>query len=63
MDSEVITTEELHLTYRVVARMRDEFSTDSVENHALAIAEEFLRIAYRRRTSHDPIPGQFQLPA
>jgi hypothetical protein len=34
---------------------------EEVSGHVLAAAEELLRIAYRARTLHDPLPGQLDL--
>jgi hypothetical protein len=34
---------------------------EEVTGHVMAAAEELLRIAYRQRTLHDPLPGQATL--
>lgn len=61
MDHSLITTEEIHLAYRVVGRMADAERGEEVSEHLLRAAEELLRIAYRARTLHDPLPGQTSL--
>lgn len=62
MGHDDVTTEELHLAYRVVAMLADLERGEEVSGHVLAAAEELLRIAYRSRTQHDPVPGQTELP-
>jgi hypothetical protein len=56
-----ITTEELHLAYRIVAVIAERERGEEVTGHVMAAAEELLRIAYRQRTLHDPLPGQATL--
>jgi hypothetical protein len=56
-----VTTADLHLAYRVVAVLADLERGEEVSGHVLAAAEELLRIAYRARTEHDPLPGQGSL--
>ena len=53
-----VSTSDLHLAYRVVAVLADLERGEEVSGHVLAAAEELLRIAYRSRTLHDPLPGQ-----
>jgi hypothetical protein len=53
-----ITTEELHLCYRICAVIAEQERGEVVTGHVMAAAEELLRIAYRARTEHDPIAGQ-----
>lgn len=61
MEHSDVTTEELHLAYRVVAVLATLERGEEVSGHVLAAAEELLRIAYRSRTLHDPTPGQTSL--
>jgi hypothetical protein len=61
VDHSDITTEELHLCYRVVAALADLERSEEVSGHVLAAAADLLRIAYRARTLHDPLPGQRSL--
>jgi hypothetical protein len=61
VDHSDISTEELHLTYRVVSALADLERGEEVSGHVLAAAGELLRIAYRARTLHDPLPGQTSL--
>lgn len=62
MDHSDVTTEELHLAYRVVACLATLERGEEVSGHLLAATEELLRIAYRARTLHDPLAGQTSLP-
>lgn len=61
MGDPVITTEELHLAYRVVARLADAYSGEVIATAIFSAAAELLRVAYRSRTLHDPLPGQVSL--
>jgi hypothetical protein len=56
-----ISTEELHLAYRVVDSIAALERGEEVSGHVLAAAAELLRIAYRARTTHWPDPGQLRL--
>ena len=58
MSDESFTTEELHLAYRVVDRAADFVEHDVVATSVFRAAAELLRVAYRQRTQHDPLPGQ-----
>jgi hypothetical protein len=57
-----ITTEDLHLAYRVVAVLQDDESATYLDRLIFEAAAELLRIVYRARTLHDPLPGQTELP-
>ena len=57
----VIGTADLHLAYRVVDVMQDEFSDDVIRAAVLAAAAEVLRLAYLHRSTLDPISGQLPL--
>lgn len=61
MEHSDITTEELHHAYRIVGALATLERGEDVSGHVLAAAEELLRIAYRARTLHDPLPGQTSL--
>lgn len=61
MELSDFTSEELHLTYRVLACLAEVQRGEPVSGHVLAAAEELVRIAYRARTIHDPLPGQASL--
>jgi hypothetical protein len=61
MDHSDISTEELHLAYRVCSMLAQLERGEEVSGHVLAAAEELLRIAYRARTLHDPMPGQLSI--
>jgi len=56
------STEEIHLAYRIVDALADLERDEEVTGHVLAAAADLLRIAYRARTMHDPLPGQQGLP-
>jgi hypothetical protein len=56
-----ITTEELHLVHRVLDCLADLERGEEVSGHVLAAASELVRIAYRARTLHDPMPGQARI--
>lgn len=58
---DVIPTEELHLAYRVVDVLSGRYPSDVVTTAVLQAAAELLRVAYRQRTLHDPLPGQTTL--
>lgn len=62
MNFDVITTEDLHLAYRVVAVIADLVKDEPIGAGVFGAATELLRLAYRARTQHDPIPGQLYLP-
>jgi hypothetical protein len=61
VDHSDLTTEDLHLAYRVVDLVAELERGEEVSGHVLAAAAELLRIAYRARTQHDPLPGQTSL--
>jgi hypothetical protein len=61
VDHADLSTEDLHFAYRVVAMLASVERGEEVSGHVLAAAEELLRIAYRARTLHDPMPGQLDL--
>jgi hypothetical protein len=61
MEHSDITTEELHLAYRIVDALASLERGEEVSGHVLAAASELLRMAYRARTLHDPLPGQQRL--
>jgi hypothetical protein len=61
MNHDDVSTEELHLAFRVVGLLADLERGEEVSGHVLAAAEELLRIAYRARTQHDPMAGQSSL--
>jgi hypothetical protein len=61
MEHSDITTEELHLVLRVLDCLADLERGEEVSGHVLAAAAELVRIAYRARTIHDPLPGQHRL--
>lgn len=62
MNYDDITTEELHLAYRVVAVIAGREIGEPISEGVFGAAAELLRIAYRARTQHDPLPGQLYLP-
>lgn len=61
MDHSDITTEEVHLCLRVLDVLASREQGEEVTGHVLAAAAELMRIAYRARTLHDPLPGQATL--
>jgi hypothetical protein len=59
--SERISTEELHLAYRVLAVLAADNPTAYVPRLIFEAAADLVRVEYRNRTMHDPLPGQTTL--
>jgi hypothetical protein len=57
----LITTEELQLAYRVLDVIAHQHDPDTLPGLALRSGAEVLRIELRRRTIHDPLPGQLEV--
>lgn len=56
-----VTTEDLHIAFRVVDLLQGRQIEDTVDAHLYAAAAELLRLEYRKRTRRNPIPGQIEL--
>lgn len=56
-----LSTEDIHVAYRVISVMQDDPSHSYVHIAVLVAAAEILRLAYRARTLHDPTPSQMTL--
>lgn len=56
------TTEELNLCYRLLDVAADDVRENVVATSVFRASAELLRVAYRSRTAHDPLPGQTALP-
>ena len=57
-----ISTEELHLAYRIVSQLATENPTAYVNRLIYEASADLLRAEYRDRTRHDPLPGQLDIP-